>query len=81
MVVTNNSRVFGYRVRRNGSRYEVYYKGGKYTGTYEISHFDDNARARFKAWETYGDLMLETPVFPSFIQAVAYLKSHANNLI
>ena len=80
-LVTN---VFGrreYRIFKDPIRYFFVEAKSNYDGFYEIKTHDLNAEM-ITGTSLYEDIMwFDTPQFKSFIQAVAWMKKHANELI
>lgn len=82
-LVKTNNKIHSYKVPNiNKTAFYAVYHCPNNKGFYEILKYDLNACQLTIAWENIdGFLMVETPKFKSFIQAVAWMKKHVNKLI
>lgn len=82
-LVKTNNKIHSYKVpNKNRTAFYAVYHYPNNKGFYEILKYDLNACQLTTAWIDYDEfLMVATPKFTSFIQAVAWLKKHVNKLI
>lgn len=82
-LIKMNDKIHSYKVpNKNKTAFYAVYHYPNNKGFYEILKYDLNACQLTTAWIDYDEfLMVVTPNFTSFIQAVAWLKKHVNELI